>query len=490
MKMRMKGIIQKLIAMLDRNNEELLILCVSFLKRLSIFAENKDEMCQLGILTNLSPLFPSKNNVFNQIVIRLLLNLSFDSSLQLEMIKQGYISKFYQLVNNSDFQTTLLCILLHISMHQESLIEFCNQQWITFLRRCLVNTEKHVLPEVVGLIVNLIHNPKFPQEFIDTEILRLLINRSLKNEDSLQLKIVRTLSQQECFDKMLLLDHVATLAGYITDCKNEDMLVEAVAILSSIIILKFDYHKLLTDFNFTPFLLEKLADTRDIEDDLLLEVIILIGTICRDEPSAVLLMDAGLLPVALSLLKEKQEDDEIVLQIVYTFYLLLFHPKSRNRVISDSQVPAYLAELMHDKNKNITQYCDHALDIVMEQDAGWARRVMQEKFKWHNLQWLEIIMGEQFVDDSQLLQQYGHNDLMENLVMPQYLLSTSDVTQNGSDDAANFQDKLMERNALMLDQYRAIDDVIGNNSIVNPIANEPYDNYNNYLYQAPTHLFY
>ena len=48
LKMRNKNLIPMLIKMLERNNEELLILIVSFLKKLSIFAENKDDM--VGIL--------------------------------------------------------------------------------------------------------------------------------------------------------------------------------------------------------------------------------------------------------------------------------------------------------------------------------------------------------------------------------------------------------------------------------------------------------
>ena len=43
-KMRNKGLVSQLASLLDRANQELLILVVSFLKKLSIFVENKDEM--------------------------------------------------------------------------------------------------------------------------------------------------------------------------------------------------------------------------------------------------------------------------------------------------------------------------------------------------------------------------------------------------------------------------------------------------------------
>ena len=44
MKMRNKSIVKMLVETLERENSELLILVASFLKKLSIFIENKQEM--------------------------------------------------------------------------------------------------------------------------------------------------------------------------------------------------------------------------------------------------------------------------------------------------------------------------------------------------------------------------------------------------------------------------------------------------------------
>ena len=44
MKMKNKGIVSMLVQLLERDNVDLLILVVSFLKKLSIFMENKAEM--------------------------------------------------------------------------------------------------------------------------------------------------------------------------------------------------------------------------------------------------------------------------------------------------------------------------------------------------------------------------------------------------------------------------------------------------------------
>lgn len=52
----------------------------------------------------------------------------------------------------------------------------------------------------------------------------------------------------------------------------------------------------------------------------MLEVIMLCGTVCNDDTCAKLLADAGIIQSLIDLLNAKQEDDEIVCQIIYVFY--------------------------------------------------------------------------------------------------------------------------------------------------------------------------
>lgn len=48
LKMRNKNIVGLLVRVLERDDEELLVLVVSFLKKLSIFLENKNDMASEG----------------------------------------------------------------------------------------------------------------------------------------------------------------------------------------------------------------------------------------------------------------------------------------------------------------------------------------------------------------------------------------------------------------------------------------------------------
>ena len=49
LKMRNKNIVVLLVKVLDRDDEELLVLVVSFLKKLSIFLENKNDMVRCSL---------------------------------------------------------------------------------------------------------------------------------------------------------------------------------------------------------------------------------------------------------------------------------------------------------------------------------------------------------------------------------------------------------------------------------------------------------
>ena len=55
MKMQNKGIVRMLCKSLERDNQELLILVVSFLKKMSVFIENKKEMVIFYSKHRLSP---------------------------------------------------------------------------------------------------------------------------------------------------------------------------------------------------------------------------------------------------------------------------------------------------------------------------------------------------------------------------------------------------------------------------------------------------
>jgi hypothetical protein len=62
-KMKNRNVIQLLMTMLERNNPDLLFIVLNFLKKLSIFGENKNEMKDQGIIEKLNRFIPCNNTL-------------------------------------------------------------------------------------------------------------------------------------------------------------------------------------------------------------------------------------------------------------------------------------------------------------------------------------------------------------------------------------------------------------------------------------------
>jgi hypothetical protein len=61
--MKNRNIITQLMAMLDRNNPDLLFIVLNFLKKLSIFGDNKTEMKEKGLVEKLNRFIPCNNQL-------------------------------------------------------------------------------------------------------------------------------------------------------------------------------------------------------------------------------------------------------------------------------------------------------------------------------------------------------------------------------------------------------------------------------------------
>ena len=89
---------------------------------------------------------------------------------------------------------------------------------------------------------------------------------------------------------------------------------------------------MLAETNFIEFLHNNLVNGY-AEDDVMLETIMLIGTICRNDECAEKIASSYLIGQLHSLLGAKQEDDEIVQQILYTYLKMLMFKVTRDIVL-------------------------------------------------------------------------------------------------------------------------------------------------------------
>ncbi|XP_051501058.1 kinesin-associated protein 3-like isoform X3 [Myxocyprinus asiaticus] len=392
LKMRNKNIVHLLVKMLDRDSEELLVLVVSFLKKLSIFLENKNDMAEIDTVEKLAKLVPCEHEDLLNVTLRLLLNLSFDTGLRSKMVQMGLLPKLTLLLGDEAQRQIAMCILYHISMDDRFKSMFAYTDCIP---------QERIDTELISFCINLAANKRNAQIMCEGNCLKMLMKRALKLKDPLMMKMIRNISQHDGPSKNLFIcsngvfeDYVGDLADQIGLKEEEEFVIECLGTLSNLTIPDLDWELVLKEYNLVPYLKDHLKPG-SAEDDLILEVVIMIGTVSMDDSCAVMLAKSGIIPALIELLNAQQEDDEFVCQIVYVFYQMVFHQATRDVIIKETQAPAYLIDLMHDKNAEIRKVCDSTLDIIAEYDVEWGKKIQSEKFRWHNSQWLEMVENRQ-----------------------------------------------------------------------------------------------
>lgn len=172
-----------------------------------------------------------------------------------------------------------------------------------------------------------------------------------------------------------------------------------------------------------------------MKDDLVLETVVFLGTCACDESCAMLLCKADIMLSLIELLKAKQEDDEIVLQIVFVFQQVLRNESTRGYMIKETETPAYLIDLMHDKNSEIRAVCDFCLDVIATTDNSWASRIKLEKFRNHNSQWLDMVESQQANEEE--AQDFGPLDDDDDGVPPYYSYSMEMINDSNDELESN-----------------------------------------------------
>ncbi|KAF4518002.1 hypothetical protein B566_EDAN012754 [Ephemera danica] len=397
-KMRRKNIVGMLVKALDRDNQDLLLLVVTFLKKLSVFRENKDDMADMSVVEKLPPLVTCANADLAHVALKLLFNLSFDPELRARMVRVGLLPKLVHLLDDTRHRSVVLGILYHLSMDDRVKSMFTYTDCIPMvLRMVLECPEEKVSLELVALAINLALNKRNAQLMCEAGRLRTLMQRAFHFQDSLLMKCLRNISQHPGPTKMLFVEFIGDLAQAVQAAENEEFVVECLGVMGNLCVDNMDWERLIRQYQLIPWLRSHLVQGK-AEDDLVLEVVVLLGTAASDEACALLLCKAEVLQDLIELLKAKQEDDEVVLQIVFVFYQLSKHSSSRDYLVQETEATAYLIDLMHDKNSEIRKVCDNTLDIIGAHYGDWSRRVQLEKFRFHNSQWLEMVKNQQAID--------------------------------------------------------------------------------------------
>lgn len=215
-KMRKKSIVKMLIKALERQNIELLVLIVTFLKKLSIVRDNKDEMYDLNIIEKLPRLLQSTHPDLIQVTLKLLFNLSFDGGLRSKMIRVGFLPKLVTFLTDDKHHEIVLKILYHMSLDDKIKSMFTYTDCIQLVTdMMLLNLNHKTDQDLIGLCINLALNKRNAQLMIENNRLHNLMERAFKYEDALLMKMIRNISIHENLRMQFIVSFFYTLLNSI-----------------------------------------------------------------------------------------------------------------------------------------------------------------------------------------------------------------------------------------------------------------------------------
>ena len=64
----------------------------------------------------------------------------------------------------------------------------------------------------------------------------------------------------------------------------------------------------------------------------------------------------------------------------------------------ETEATPYLLDLLHDRNTEVQKVCDATLQMIGEISPDWSQKLMSEKFRFHNAQWLEMVQSQTLED--------------------------------------------------------------------------------------------
>jgi hypothetical protein len=420
-KMLNKGLLLQLESMLERSNGDLLIITVSFLRKLSIYHENKEMILNdTKIVQKLLRFLPCSSQPLVQMTLQLLFNLSFDPALRAQMVLCHVTPRLIDLLKVGAYRAKTLKVLYHLSADEEARHIIVESGGVPMIMGLIINFPNPILAkELAALAINLTHCSKACEAMVSNKGLNHLMDRfdnDYHERDQGLLKILRNLSywtfrlQELARDtadsddpveyryRGLWSPHFKLLLQHLTDVDDHDALIELVGTLANMtsddVPANTTWSRLVKEFNLVS-LFSKLLIPGMAQNDLLLEIIMLISAIARDGPCCDLIASSNLIGLLYQTWKERGEDTEIKLQLIHCFHLLLLRETSREEAMYSTRIVVDMIECLSHPNASVRSAADDVTDLVQELDrkkdgelGQLGVQIRKKRFEGYNQQWL------------------------------------------------------------------------------------------------------
>lgn len=392
-----------LAGMLDRDQEDLLQVTLVFLKKLSLFEENKDTFATPHTLTRMVQLSTHPNVHVALLALHVLYNLSFDENVRGHLVESGVVKVLVDHLRNPPFRHIVLRLLYHFSMDERKSLMAYHRDGIVILLQLVVHfPEPQVGKDLVALVINLATHPRAAEVMLDSGLFPQVMIRMLRNRDPLLCKVIRHISAHEAtlepMCELLVSESVrmsrwmhefVRMASVCSD--NPDLLVEVLGTLANVTMPHIPWGELcevgLID------LLTKLLVPGFSEDDVVLECVMIAGNLAMSQDAAQHIAGSRLPSMLQELLIEKREDEEIVVQLLFAFQCLLLEDSVRDYILQDTELSSCVMWFARARNPNVLEQATRVLQLLSEYvgDSGdgdtWAEQIKMFRFEQHNQEW-------------------------------------------------------------------------------------------------------
>lgn len=404
--------------MLDRTHEDVLLVSLQFLKKLSVFEENKDSISLPSTLALCVNHAAHSNVRVALLALRLLYNFSFDEEVRSSLVESGIVKLLVDHLRNPPFRHIVLRLLYQFSMDDRcrSTMALYHEGMVMLLQLVVHFPEPRVGKDLVALVANLATNALAADVIVQSGLFPQVLLRVMKTRDPLLCKVVRHVSlHPEVLEPMyeLLQSEGARMSRWMGEfvnianrcLENPDFLVEVLGVLANLTLPQVPWGEL-CECGLIELLHRTLAGGNLTEDDIVLECVLIVGNLalCKEACHHV---TASRLPKMLQdLLVEKRDDEEIILQLLYAFECLLVHDEVRDLILQETEVAPCVMRFARARNPKILEQAGKTLQVISEycvelsansdgaSQLAWVEQIKVFRFEQHNSEWSRFVERE------------------------------------------------------------------------------------------------
>jgi len=418
-KMVNRNITGLLLKLLDRTNvdhrllDELHVLAVTFFQKLVAHRENLEKMRDGGIMMKLKNLMASKNDHLQIAVFQLLYRCTFSADMREQTSHFGMLPVLAKALHQPHNQLIVLKILYNMSVEDRYKSQIAFTGAVNYVTSLCCKCQERMLPDwLIALAINLSTSQRSGEQMATPDVIHQLVKRCHGTSDPLCAKLLHNISTLGDDVQVMLKKYTHELIGMAIHSESHDFLVEILGTIGNIALTGMRFAETMANTNIIEYL-TKLLVPGFAEDDIILAVVICIGTFATDPNTAPFLADQRLCHMLNKLFVEKIDDEEIALQLSYTLFKLLMHEPTRKSILATPNFIDAIFALADDQNSKIKQLTNYSLDIVAECGLSddLAERVRECRFEIHNRTWLTAVTDAQ--SKGGLTEKFHKDDLAE-----------------------------------------------------------------------------